>query len=318
MPFLHLIRYKNIIMIAVMMILIKLCAVDPIIALFRLEPTFHWGDLAFLCIALCSVAAGGYAINDVFDTKADSVNRPATQIVGRQISEETARTYHKVLSTVGCLAGLLVSVKIGFWPLALVFPFLVGLLWFYSSAYKGMFLIGNLVVAFMIGIVPLLPAVYELRGVLAFPPMVVEEQAFDPYILLTTPAEMAAFAFITTLIREIIKDMEDIDGDMAQQCNTMPIAIGYSGCKAVIIALILATIFGLNYVYLCLANELSTGIYFGLALIIPLIYLGYKVFRIENPAQCAHCSAIAKMIMLLGMCYLFLVWHTFAHYLEEW
>ena len=315
---LHLIRYKNIIMIAVMMILIKLCAVDPVLSLYGLEPTFHWVDLAILALALCCVAAGGYAINDVYDIGTDSINRPETRIVGRTVSEQSARLMAHALSISGCILGLVVSMKVGFAPLALIFPFLVGLLWFYSSAYKGMFLIGNLVVAFMVGIVPLLPAIYELRGVLAFPPMVVEEQALNPFILLYTPAELAAFAFATTLIREIIKDMEDVEGDTAQGCNTMPIVIGYRGCKIVIISLIIATILGLNYVYLCMANELSTGIYFGLALVLPLIYLAWKVIKIETAAHCRLCSSIAKMIMLLGMCYLFVVWHTFAHYLEEW
>ncbi len=317
MPFLHLIRYKNLIMIAVMMILIKLCAVDPVLNIFQLQPTFSWLDITFLMLSLCSVAGGGYVINDYFDTKADRVNRPESLIIGNQVSSATATTYHMALSVAGCIMGFLVSIRVGFWPLGLLFPFLVGLLWFYSTAYKGMFLVGNLVVAFMIGIVPLLPAIYELRGLIISNPAVVDAGALDPYTILNMPIGYAIFAFTTNLIREIIKDMEDIDGDTVQGCRTMPIVLGQTACKTVVSILILATIAGLHYAYLYHLNELSTGIYMGVALVLPLLYLLYRVITIKNKGNCHHCSTVAKIIMALGMCYLFVAWHTFATFMEE-
>jgi len=317
MAFLKLIRYKNLIMITLMMLLIKLCSVDPMLKIFNLQPTFTWLDFVFLTLALTCVAAGGYVINDYFDIKTDRINRPDSLIIGREVSSATATTYHICLSIAGCVFGFLVSVRVGFWPLSLVFPFLVGLLWFYSTAYKGMFLVGNLVVALMIGIVPLLPSVYELRGLIIDNPPIVQEGGLDPYLILNISIGYAVFAFVTTLIREIIKDMEDIEGDSMQGCRTMAIVLGPTPCKVILSTLIISTIAALVYAYLYHVNEPSSGIFIGVALILPLLFLLYKVIAAKGKDDYHKCSTIAKIIMVLGMLYLFLVWYTFATFKDE-
>ncbi|MCR5454757.1 MAG: geranylgeranylglycerol-phosphate geranylgeranyltransferase, partial [Bacteroidales bacterium] len=264
--FLRLIRYKNLIMMAFMMLMMKLCVIDPIIRIFNLTPTFTYLDFAILTLAQILVAAGGYIINDYFDMKADKINRPDDQIVGSEVTRGTATNYHLATSITGCVLGMLVSMRVGFWPLGLIFPFEVGLLWFYSSAYKGMFLVGNLVVSFLVATLPFLPSLYEYRGLIFVDDPALISGAFDPAILIYWSIGLGSFAFLTTMMREIIKDMEDIDGDMEQGCRTMPIVIGVTASKIIVCIFIVATIAGLIFSYYnYLGEDLKSGIYLGVA-----------------------------------------------------
>ncbi|MBQ4408562.1 MAG: geranylgeranylglycerol-phosphate geranylgeranyltransferase [Bacteroidales bacterium] len=316
--FLRLIRYKNLIMMALMMLMMKLCVIDPIIKLFNLTPTFTYLDFVILTLAQILVAAGGYIINDYFDMKADRINRPDTQIVGGEVTRGSATNYHLATSIAGCVLGMLVSMRVGFWPLGLIFPFEMGLLWFYSSAYKGMFLVGNLVVAFLVATLPFLPSLYEYRGLIAVDDPAIQAGAFDPTVIIYWSAGMAAFAFLTTMMREIIKDIEDIEGDTEQGCRTMPIVIGITASKIVASILILATIAGVVFAYYnYLGKEFKSGIYLGVAVVLPLIFLLVKLIMSSTKAQFHLCSTISKIIMLLGMLYLVIVWYNFTYFKVE-
>ncbi len=312
---LTLVRYKNLIMMAVMLFMIKFCVVDPIIRVFNLTPTFTYLDFAVLTVGQLLVAAGGYIVNDYFDMKADKVNRPDSRIVGQEVSRGTATTYHLWMSVAGCILGLLVSMRIGFWQLGLLFPFEVGMLWFYSSAYKGMFLVGNLVVAFLVATLPFLPSLYEYRGLIAVDDPSIAAGVFDPAVLIYWSVGYAAFAFLMTLIREIIKDMEDIEGDIEQGCSTMPIVIGQTATKIVVAVLIAVTMVGLYFAYSnFLGHDLKSGIYLGVAVALPMVFLLVKVLMIKVKSDCHFCSTVAKVIMALGMLYLLIVWYNFTFF----
>lgn len=316
---LNLIRYKNLIMMALMMLMMKLCVIDPLIRIFNLTPTFTYLDFVVLVLGQILVAAGGYVINDYFDMKADKINRPDTRIVGEEVSRGAATNLHLTTSIAGCVLGFLVSMRVGFWPLSLLFPFEVGLLWFYSSAYKGMFLVGNLVVAFLVGSLPFLPSLYEYRGLIAVDDPCITAGAFDPAVIIYWSVGYGAFAFLTTLAREIIKDIEDIDGDTEQGCRTMPIVIGIPVCKIVVAILILATVAGLVFAFHnFLGDDLKSGVYLGVAVVLPLLFLMVKVFMSTTKEQFHLCSTIAKIIMLLGMLYLLIVWYNFEIFKAEY
>ena len=315
---LKLIRYKNLIMMAVMMLMMKICVIDPLIAIFNLKPTFTYLDFIILTLGQLLVAAGGYVINDYFDIQADKINRPDSRIIGEEVSRGTATNLHLGMSIAGCVLGLLVSLRVGFWPLGLLFPFEVGLLWFYSSAYKGMFLVGNVVVAALVASLPFLPSLYEYRGLIAVDDPSITAGAFDPTVLIYWSVGYGSFAFLTTLTREIIKDMEDIDGDMEQGCNTMPIVIGIPACKIIVSLLIAATIGGVALAYYnFLGDDLKSGIYLGVAVVLPSLLLMVGVFRASNKQQLHKCSTFAKIIMLLGMLYLLIVRYNFIIFKAE-
>jgi len=198
-------------MIALLQVLINVCLVRPILMLYELEPTFTVLDFIFLTAATVMIAAGGYIINDYFDTKSDMINRPDNVVVGTDVSRGNALAWHLGLNIVACILGAMVSLRIGVWVFAFFFPFVSGLLWFYSSTYKKMFLLGNVIVALLTGLIPLLPVAYEIPGQIATDNVMIVNGVYDLNLLFYWAGAFGIFAFVTTIYREIIKDIEDID-----------------------------------------------------------------------------------------------------------
>ena len=317
MPFLRLVRYQNLLIIVFAMLMMSFCIVDPVLQLFNLKATLTGLDMTFLILACVCTAAGGYVINDYFDTKIDAVNRPDAVLVSKDVNRTTAITWHIILSVFGCIFGFLVSVKVGIWKVGFMYPIIVGLLWYYSAAYKKMFLVGNIVVAVLTGLIVLLPAAYEIPGISAIQDPVVQYGAFDPYLILYQSSMVALFAFMTTLIREIIKDMEDIEGDSLQGASTMAIVLGLKKTKAVVTALIIITILGLAFLTLNYLPETATYIYVFSLVISPLVFCGYKVCKAETKKDFHFCSILMKIIMLSGILYLFIMRYNFLNFKDE-
>jgi 4-hydroxybenzoate polyprenyltransferase len=111
------------------------------------------------------------------------------------------------------------------------------------------------------------------------------------------------FAFLLSMIREIIKDIEDFEGDSAYGRRTMPIVIGVLNSKIVVITFILTTLFSLLYLNLRFLNDVITLIYFIIVLIIPLLFLVYTIFVAENKKEYRRASNLSKLIMLAGILY---------------
>lgn len=315
--FLKLIRIHNLLIAGGLMAMIKFCVIDPMLALFNLTATFTWLDEAFLIASVMFVAAGGYVINDYFDTKSDVVNRPNERIVGCEISRGSAASMHIVLSVMGCIFGMLASLRIGFWQLGLLYPFVVGLLWFYSSAYKGMFLVGNIVVALLTAIVPILPSLYEMRGLLQIDDPCISMGVFDPIVILYWSVGYGVFAFGTTLVREIIKDAEDVEGDIIQECRTLPIVLGTVWVKIIVSILILCIVAALSVAYVNFLNEIKTAIYIGVAVLLPFLFLLFRVLTAKNKNDWHFCSIVTKIVMVFGILYLILVRYNFVIFKTE-
>ena len=120
--FFKVIRVKNLLMIALLQVLINVCLVRPILMLYELEPTFTVLDFIFLTTATVMIAAGGYIINDYFDTKSDMINRPDNVVVGTDVSRGNALAWHLGLNIIACILGAMVSLRIGVWVFAFFFP----------------------------------------------------------------------------------------------------------------------------------------------------------------------------------------------------
>jgi 4-hydroxybenzoate polyprenyltransferase len=113
----------------------------------------------------------------------------------------------------------------------------------------------------------------------------------------------ALFAFLLTMIREIIKDVEDFEGDSAYGRKTMPIVLGVLNSKIIIITFILTTLFSLLYINFRFLNDSITLIYFIVFLIIPLVFLVYKIIVAEDKKDYHRASNLSKLIMLAGISY---------------
>lgn len=315
MDFLHLIRYKNLLIIILLQFLIRFCIIIPILQLYGItKASMENLDFIFLVLATVFVCASGNIINDYFDVKIDTINRPDKVIIDKKISSQSAKQLFWLFAVMGCVLGFLVASRINNLLFGFLFVFSSGILYFYSLSYKKQFLLGNLIVAFLSGLVPMIPVMFEL-------PILIEDhrnyfiehqEQINLNILIYWSLAYAVFAFVFTLIREIIKDLEDFEGDNFSDRNTIPVVLGESVSKIIVGSITILAILGLCYVYFSFFGDLVCGLYVGILLILPLIYLVYKIFKIEKKEDCTFLSNCFKIIMIIGIMFLFIAKWMFS------
>ena len=197
--------------------------------------------------------------------------------------------------------------------MALVHFICAGGLWFYSTTFKRQFLIGNVVIALFTAMVPLIAVVYDMLPIYREYIPVDENLSFAPVWKYTIA--LSFFAFITTLLREILKDIEDVDGDKEFGCTTMPIVIGINASKNIAMAIAFVTIACLGYVqteFLKLQDYVSI-VYFIVALQLPLLFLIYKIKTAQEKKQFRFAGNFSKFIMFMGICYLLVFAYPILH-----
>jgi 4-hydroxybenzoate polyprenyltransferase len=222
------------------------------------------------------IAAAGYIINDYYDVKIDLINKPERVVVGRGVSRRHAILLHSGLSVIGILLGLILSWKIG----AINF-FSVFMLWLYSNFLKRQPFVGNFVVAFL------------TAGSIAIPWLLY------PFAGKTNILIYTLFAFFTTLVREIIKDMEDLKGDNTFGCKTLPIVWGLRKTKN-LIYLLTITFVASVFLIDTLVEPLPM-LYFSAFLFAPVAWLIIRLVRADTKKDFYQLSQLCKLIMVLGI-----------------
>jgi 4-hydroxybenzoate polyprenyltransferase len=270
-------------------------------------------ELHFFLLVLATVliAAAGYAINDYFDIKSDMQNHPESVIVGTKIPRRIALTINNLFNFIGVVIGFYVSYHINLTKMGLVFLFIAANLWFYSVYFKKKLLIGNIIVALFSAIVPLLPVLYEiplLNNIITPGRPPVEFKAVS--IIFLYALGYSFYAFIFTLMREIIKDIEDMKGDAELQRNTLPIYWGVYKSKIVIYVLSAIVIFSLFLIYFFHFQDISSFIYITFAIIFPLIYSLYKLYKAKEKKDYYKISQQFKFIMFMGLGFVVILWLT--------
>ena len=314
MPFLRLIRIQNLFIVAVTQYLMRFAIIYPILKVYNFSLQLSEFNFFILVLSTCCLTGAGYVINDYFDTKTDSVNRPKRVVVGHQISRRSAMALHIVLNVIGVLGGFYVSYRIGHIKFGFIFILVSGILWYYSTNYKRQFLIGNILVSILTGLVPLMVIVYEMP--------VLNQAYYD--VLITHQVNLnpifywilgfSFFAFITTLIREIIKDTEDFEGDSAYGRNTVPILLGLFYTKLIITVLVLITVISIVVVYLkFLQGSLITLIYLLVGLIVPFLFLIFKTITAKSKKDYVFASGLLKLTMLFGLLYSLVAAYIFLY-----
>jgi 4-hydroxybenzoate polyprenyltransferase len=277
--------------------------IKPILEIYEFQLQFSELNFFFLVMATVFITAAGYVINDYFDTKTDLVNRPDTVIIGRTLNRRWAILLHVILNTIGIGLGVYISFYIEIPALSIVFMLITGILWFYSTTYKRQFLIGNIIVAFLTALVPLMVILFEIPLLNKEYGLLMKEMQLNFMHIIFWVSAFAMFAFLLSMIREIIKDIEDFEGDSAYGRKTMPIVLGVLNSKIIVITFILTTLFSLLYLNLRFLNDVITLLYFIVVLIIPLLFLVYNIFVAENKKEYRRASNLSKLIMLAGILY---------------
>ncbi len=324
--FLALIRWQNLLMVVLTMLLIRYALLAPLVSKIGvillkgsgeeipMTLQFPWYDFLILVLSTVLITAGGYVINDYFDIKTDLINKGQV-IVGTKIPRRKAIMWHSVLNITGVLLGFYISYKAGYIWFGSLFMIVSGLLYFYSASYKRQFLIGNIIVALLTAMVPMLVVFFEWPALYKYYSLNAINLPKINFILYWVGG-FALFAFLSNLTREVIKDIEDFEGDIAYGRNTIPVVIGILSAKILSICLIVITIALLYLTWHFFISDNITLIYISLTIVLPLLYVIYKLWKSSERKQLHSASSIMKIVMVTGMFYsvvvkIILTWNLF-------
>lgn len=280
--FLQLIRVNNLIIMFLTQIL-SYYFLSPNISIEHLfEPRF-----ISLCIATVFVGAGGYIINDYIDVNLDLINKPQKVVVGQIISRRWTMFWHFVLNGIALVLGLYIGMKV---TIAIAIAAL--LLWIYSVSLKRQFLLGNILVSMLSAFVIVINFVY------------------DTSLTIGLIVSYSIFAFSLTLLREIIKDTEDIRGDGKFDCKTIPIVLGIRKTKSILFSLTLifmlvllvyTTLYASSFSFIHSITRSGFLFYMLVFVMLPLGIMAYKIRIADTTSDFSRLSSLAKLIMITGM-----------------
>ncbi|MGL6267428.1 MAG: geranylgeranylglycerol-phosphate geranylgeranyltransferase [Chitinophagaceae bacterium] len=308
--FFKLVRYPNLVFIALTQVLFYYCILlpthqkhpDSVISLGEQE-------LIILIISSLCIAAAGYIINDYFDLNIDKVNRPDRLVIEKMIKRRWAILWHLSLSATGLALSFYLGWKINN-PLPGIFNTIaVILLWFYSTTFKKQILIGNIIISLLTAWVVLVIYICEVKlNIISIAPIQLAyiNDTFQAAVL------YGGFAFILSVIREAVKDMEDIEGDSKYNCRTMPITWGIRASKvytAVWIFVLSAALLILS-VFAVQIKWWWLSVYIFAAVLTPLYYIFKKLRTAMHSRDFGAISTLVKLVMLTGiLSMLFFKWY---------
>ena len=307
MSWLRLIRWKNLVIIFLTQFLAWRCIIlpgDPEI----LTPV----NFILLSVSTMLIAAAGYIINDYFDIKIDLVNKPDKVVLEKVIPRKQAIITYTVLNLIALILAGVVAIQAHHLEWLMFQLCCTLLLWFYSTNFKRQYITGNVVIALLTALTIIVLILYEPRmhpGVLfrkgvAFPSLNERFLIVDNGWVLCF---YAYFAFMLTWMREIVKDMEDIKGDEAAGCMTMPIKKGLKYATRFTILLSLLVIIPLAIAVFNLRYDwLGLPLYITLLIIVPLIVWSVFLVRKFTVQHYHNASRGLKIIMIIGICSLFI------------
>lgn len=301
--FLKLIRIENILMVILTQILMSIAIITPILEVHEISVSTPTLSLILVIIGTSLITMGGYVINDYFDTRIDEINKPHRVLIGKAISRHKAMQLHQILTIIGVIMGLYVAWQTRSITIAMVFVFVPGLLWFYSTSYKRQFFIGNLVIGGITAFVPLVIALVESRFLMQIYGSAVIEYGVIADIYKWV-GFFAVFAFTLTILREMVKDLEDEKGDRELECRTVPIVIGNQWAKLVITSFTVALIAAIVYLIYGLHSFADISLlrnFLLYAVCAPLVFFILMLFRSKTPAEYAITQNLLKVIMLIGV-----------------
>ncbi|MCB0383581.1 MAG: geranylgeranylglycerol-phosphate geranylgeranyltransferase [Psychroserpens sp.] len=289
---LNLIRYKNLLLIILVQLLIRLALFEP----FQIDVKLNMLGFSLLILATICIAAAGNIINDIYDIDTDKINKPNQVIVGKSISEKTAFNLFLVLNIIGVGIGFYLSHSVGKSPFFSIFVIISATLYVYASFLKRTPVLGNMVISILVAMSILIVGIFDLI------PAITENNRATQITFFKILIDYSVFAFLINLVREMIKDIEDIDGDYNAQMNTLPIAIGRERAKYMAWFVSLIPVFAVIYfiVTYLYTQQIAIG-YFLIFILAPLLYATIKIYNAHTKKQFHHISVIYKFIMLFGM-----------------
>jgi len=297
--FLKMIRLPNLFFIVLTQILFHVAILDKILWPIGVRPAIDGWEFLFLSVASVFIAAAGYIINDYFDINIDQVNKPAGNVVDKIVSRRWAMAWHFVLSGAGVLLSAYVAWKTRHWYILIGNTLCVILLFAYSVSLKRKLLSGNIIISLLTAWVILVLSLSEIDILKSGEAAVIDARSK----IIRIGFLYSAFAFIGSLIREAIKDMEDMQGDAKYGCRTMPIAWGVNATKvyvAVWLVVILALLVILQ-IYVARFEWWWAMTYSIIFIMAPLVVIFLRLFKAQTKKDYHQLSNWTKLVMLSGI-----------------
>ncbi|MFD1096062.1 geranylgeranylglycerol-phosphate geranylgeranyltransferase [Salegentibacter chungangensis] len=290
--FLKLIRYKNLIFIALTQLLIKYSLFNLMDADTVLSD-FGYSLMIFANICL---AASGYIINDIYDVASDKINKPEKMIVGKKISEKTATRFFFLLSIIGVGIGFYLANLVDKPGFTAIFVFSSALLYLYASYLQQVILAGNILISILVAGVVLLPGLIDLF------PATNEFNKQNQSLIFSILLDYTLFAFLLNLLREMVKDQEDINGDYNAGITTLPIVYGVQRTNKVIFGLGLFTAgIIIYYVYSYLFENIAAVLYTLILILGPLFYFLAYIPTASRKKEFTRLSIVLKLVLFFGL-----------------
>lgn len=291
-PFLKLIRSKNLFMVLLTMVLTKYALISSYLSQTSLTNL----EFILLSLSVLLITAGGYIINDIFDIEVDKINKPEKVIVSDSISLKNAWIYYFMLSSIGLLLGIYLSFEKQLNFFSLYFIVAIILLFLYSRFLKRLPLIGNLTISLLVSLSIFLIYAFD-NSVLNF-----KSDGLNSLFLTIIIFYYLLFSFFSTLVRELIKDIEDVNGDNALKMKTIPVILGIKRTRNIVIGISFLILFFLFLVFKesFLSEEYELSL---IILIESILFLGliYKLWNAQTKKEFHFLSNFMKVIMLVGI-----------------
>ena len=299
--YLRLIGYQNLLILILIQALIRYGLFIPLGA----DLTLNDFLFTLLMIATFSITAAGNIINDIYDVEIDSINKPEKIIIGKKVTEKNANYFFIIFNIIGVGLGFYISNQIGKPEFSGLFIVISSLLYLYATFIKSILIFANIIVSALVAFSLLIVGLFDLLPAITF--LNQEHQSFIFGILLN----YSFFAFYINLMREIVKDIEDINGDKNGDLSTLPIILGRKRTSYIVFWMSVLAMFGtVYYIYIHLYGYTYAIVYFLLFTLAPLLYFSIKIWDAKNKSDYTFLTKLLKVIMLLGMFSILL--YTFA------
>ncbi|AUC79866.1 prenyltransferase [Nonlabens sp. MB-3u-79] len=290
--FFKIIRWPNVLLT----ILTQLVIVYGLLIPSLVVPALNWWQLLLLLSATGLLTASGNVINDIYDVAIDQINKPEKLLVTKSISETSAYNLYFVLTILAVICGFVLANSLDKPILSSVFVGVAFVLYLYASSLKSMLLVGNLVISILVALVILITGVFEL-----FPVITEASQPVFKF-LMERLLEFSLMAFLINVVREWVKDCEDVNGDKAGGRNTLAIALGRTRAARFIAFFILGILillgwFVYEYIYL---NDIITY-YFIFLIMGPLMFVMIKLWSAQTQKEFHILSTVLKVVLLFGI-----------------
>ena len=300
--FFKLIRWPNLLMIAFTQILLQYLVISHVFQLIQMESPLNHLQFFVLLLSTVFMAAFGYVYNDIQDIEIDVINKKSKQIVGTRISQKWASRLAYLFLALALIPAFYLALSMDMWQLFLIHISIALGLWYYSVEWKKRVIIGNLVISIFTALSIYIVWIYHLAVLRTHPVLIVDSRKVIDFINILV-LSLSVFAFLISLIRELIKDVEDKRGDSQNGLKTFAVLYGVQKTKVLVcvLSLLMMVFIGVAAYYSYQYNWIKLSVYFLIAVGIPMLYFIINLNKSKQKEDFENLSTLAKIIMLAGI-----------------